>query len=157
MRLSAYLSQQVWAARGPLACLLWPLTLISRAWLALNAMAYAKARVQFGQPISDFQAIRFKIATMATEIEAARQLMYYVCSEIDAGRAGRVETSMVKLFASEMAERVTSEALQIFGGIGYMRALPYERIARDVRIFRIFEGTNEILRQMIGLTGLQTD
>ncbi|HXQ12798.1 MAG TPA: acyl-CoA dehydrogenase family protein, partial [Caulobacteraceae bacterium] len=84
-----------------------------------DAIAYAKERVQFGQPISDFQAIRFKIATMATEVEAARQLMYYVCSEIDAGRAGRVETSMVKLFASEMAEKVTSEALQIFGGAGY--------------------------------------
>ena len=62
-----------------------------------DAIAYAKERVQFGQPISDFQAIRFKIATMATEIEAARQLMYYCCAEIDAGRAGRVETSMVKL------------------------------------------------------------
>ncbi len=114
-----------------------------------DAMAYAKARVQFGQPISDFQAIRFKIATMATEIEAARQLMYYVCSEIDAGRAGRVETSMVKLFASEMAERVTSEALQIFGGAGYTTLHPIERYWRDARLTKIFEGTSEIQQRII--------
>jgi alkylation response protein AidB-like acyl-CoA dehydrogenase len=114
-----------------------------------DAMAYARERVQFGQPISDFQAIRFKIATMATEIEAARQLMYYVCSEIDAGRAGRVETSMVKLFASEMAERVTSEALQIFGGAGYTTLYPIERYWRDARLTKIFEGTSEIQQRII--------
>ena len=114
-----------------------------------DAMAYAKERVQFGQPISDFQAIRFKIASMATEIEAARQLMYYVCSEIDAGRAGRVETSMVKLFASEMAERVTSEALQIFGGAGYTTLHPIERYWRDARLTKIFEGTSEIQQRII--------
>ncbi len=114
-----------------------------------DAMAYAKERIQFGQPISDFQAIRFKIATMATEIEAARQLMYYVCSEIDAGRAGRVETSMVKLFASEMAERVTSEALQIFGGAGYTTLHPIERYWRDARLTKIFEGTSEIQQRII--------
>ena len=106
-----------------------------------DAIAYAKERMQFGQPISDFQAIRFKIATMATEVEAARQLMYFVCAEIDAGRAGRVETSMVKLFASEMAERVTSEALQIFGGAGYTTLHPIERYWRDARLTKIFEGT----------------
>jgi alkylation response protein AidB-like acyl-CoA dehydrogenase len=114
-----------------------------------DAMAYAKERIQFGQPISDFQAIRFKIASMATEVEAARQLMYYVCSEIDAGRAGRVETSMVKLFASEMAERVTSEALQIFGGAGYTTLHPIERYWRDARLTKIFEGTSEIQQRII--------
>jgi alkylation response protein AidB-like acyl-CoA dehydrogenase len=114
-----------------------------------DAMAYAKERIQFGQPISDFQAIRFKIASMATEIQAARQLMYYVCSEIDAGRAGRVETSMVKLFASEMAERVTSEALQIFGGAGYTTLHPIERYWRDARLTKIFEGTSEIQQRII--------
>ena len=114
-----------------------------------DAMAYAKERIQFGQPISDFQAIRFKIATMATEIQAARQLMYYVCTEIDAGRAGRVETSMVKLFASEMAERVTSEALQIFGGAGYTTLHPIERYWRDARLTKIFEGTSEIQQRII--------
>jgi len=114
-----------------------------------DAMAYAKERIQFGQPISDFQAIRFKIASMATEVEAARQLMYYVCGEIDAGRAGRVETSMVKLFASEMAERVTSEALQIFGGAGYTTLHPIERYWRDARLTKIFEGTSEIQQRII--------
>ena len=117
-----------------------------------DAIAYAKERVQFGQPISDFQAIRFKIATMATEVEAARQLMYYVCSEIDAGRAGRVETSMVKLFASEMAEKVTSEALQIFGGAGYTTLHPIERYWRDARLTKIFEGTSEIQQRIIADT-----
>ena len=114
-----------------------------------DAIAYAKERRQFGQPISDFQAIRFKIAAMATEVEAARQLMYYVCSEIDAGRAGRVETSMVKLFASEMAEKVTSEALQIFGGAGYTTLHPIERYWRDARLTKIFEGTSEIQQRII--------
>jgi alkylation response protein AidB-like acyl-CoA dehydrogenase len=117
-----------------------------------DAIAYAKERVQFGQPISDFQAIRFKIASMATEVEAARQLMYYVCGEIDAGRAGRVETSMVKLFASEMAERVTSEALQIFGGAGYTTLYPIERYWRDARLTKIFEGTSEIQQRIIADT-----
>ncbi len=117
-----------------------------------DAIAYARERVQFGQPISDFQAIRFKIATMATEVEAARQLMYYVCSEIDAGRAGRVETSMVKLFASEMAEKVTSEALQIFGGAGYTTLHPIERYWRDARLTKIFEGTSEIQQRIIADT-----
>jgi alkylation response protein AidB-like acyl-CoA dehydrogenase len=117
-----------------------------------DAIAYAKERVQFGQPISDFQAIRFKIASMATEVEAARQLMYYVCSEIDAGRAGRVETSMVKLFASEMAEKVTSEALQIFGGAGYTTLHPIERYWRDARLTKIFEGTSEIQQRIIADT-----
>jgi alkylation response protein AidB-like acyl-CoA dehydrogenase len=114
-----------------------------------DAIAYAKERIQFGQPISDFQAIRFKLASMATEVEAARQLMYYVCAEIDAGRAGRVETSMVKYFASEMAERVTSEALQIFGGAGYTTLYPIERYWRDARLTKIFEGTSEIQQRII--------
>ena len=114
-----------------------------------DAMAYAKERVQFGQPISDFQAIRFKIATMATEIEAARQLMYHVCNEIDHGRAGRTHTSMVKLFASEMAERVTSEALQILGGAGYTTLHAVERHWRDARLTKIFEGTSEIQQRII--------
>jgi alkylation response protein AidB-like acyl-CoA dehydrogenase len=114
-----------------------------------DAIAYAKERVQFGQPISDFQAIRFKIASMATEVEAARQLMYYVCNEIDAGRAGRVETSMVKLFASEMAERVCSEGIQIHGGAGYTTLHAVERHWRDARLTKIFEGTSEIQQRII--------
>ena len=84
-------------------------------------IAYAQERKQFGMPISEFQAIRFKIATMATKIEAARQLLYYVCNEIDQKRRCDSEASMVKYFASEMAEEVTSEALQIHGGAGYTK------------------------------------
>ena len=114
-----------------------------------HAAAYAQERVQFGQPISDFQAIRFKIATMATEIEAARQLMYHVCNLIDLGKPARKETSMVKLFASEMAERVTSEALQILGGAGYTTLHPVERYWRDARLTKIFEGTSEIQQRII--------
>jgi alkylation response protein AidB-like acyl-CoA dehydrogenase len=117
-----------------------------------DAMQYAKQRVQFGQPISDFQAIRFKIATMATEIEAARQLMYFVCTELDCGRRGRAEISMVKYFAAEMAERVTSEALQIFGGAGYTTLFPIERYWRDARLTKIFEGTSEIQQRIIADT-----
>ena len=114
-----------------------------------HAMNYAKERVQFGRPISDFQAIRFKIATMATEIEAARQLMYYTCALLDAGEAATKETSMVKYFASEMAERVTSEALQILGGAGYTTLHPVERYWRDARLTKIFEGTSEIQQRII--------
>jgi alkylation response protein AidB-like acyl-CoA dehydrogenase len=114
-----------------------------------HAIGYAKERVQFGRPIADFQAIRFKIATMATEIEAARQLMYYTCAQIDAGRPGTVETSMVKYFASEMSERVTSEALQILGGAGYTTLHPVERYWRDARVTKIFEGTSEIQQRII--------
>jgi len=114
-----------------------------------HAIGYAKERVQFGRPISDFQAIRFKIATMATEIEAARQLMYYTCAQIDAGQPGTVETSMVKYFASEMSERVTSEALQILGGAGYTTLHPVERYWRDARLTKIFEGTSEIQQRII--------
>jgi alkylation response protein AidB-like acyl-CoA dehydrogenase len=114
-----------------------------------HAIGYAKERVQFGRPISDFQAIRFKIASMATEIEAARQLMYFTCAEIDAGRPARAETSMVKYFASEMSERVTSEALQILGGAGYTTLHPVERYWRDARLTKIFEGTSEIQQRII--------
>jgi alkylation response protein AidB-like acyl-CoA dehydrogenase len=113
------------------------------------AVAYAAEREQFGQPIARFQAIRFKIATMATEIEAARQLMYYVCSEIDSGRRCDKEAAMVKYFAAEMAERVTSEALQILGGAGYTTHYPVERYWRDARLTKIFEGTSEIMQRII--------
>jgi len=114
-----------------------------------DAMAYAKARQQFGIAIAEYQAIRFKIATMATEIEAARQLLYYVCSQIDRGQRCDKEASMVKYFASEMAERVTSEALQIFGGAGYTKLFAVERYWRDARLTKIFEGTSEIQQRII--------
>lgn len=114
-----------------------------------DATAYALERKQFGIPIAEYQAIRFKIATMATKIEAARQLLYYVCSEIDGGRRCDKEASMVKYFASEMAERVTSEALQIFGGAGYTKLFAVERYWRDARLTKIFEGTSEIQQRII--------
>ncbi|MGI9327510.1 MAG: acyl-CoA dehydrogenase family protein [Pseudomonadales bacterium] len=113
------------------------------------ATDYANEREQFGQPIGKFQAIRFKIATAATEIEAARQLMYYVCSEIDAGRRCDKEAAMVKYFAAEMSERVTSECLQIMGGAGYTTHYPVERYWRDARLTKIFEGTSEIMQRII--------
>lgn len=114
-----------------------------------DAIAYATERKQFGVPIAEYQAIRFKIATMATEVEAARQLLYYVCGEIDRGRRCDKEASMVKYFASEMAERVTSEALQILGGAGYTKLFPVERYWRDARLTKIFEGTSEIQQRII--------
>ena len=114
-----------------------------------DAIAYAGQRRQFGLPIAEYQAIRFKIATMATEIEAARRLLYFVCGEIDQGRRCDTEASMVKYFASEMAERVTSEALQIHGGAGYTKLFAVERHWRDARLTKIFEGTSEIQQRII--------
>jgi alkylation response protein AidB-like acyl-CoA dehydrogenase len=114
-----------------------------------DSIQYAKNRVQFGRPIGDFQAIRFKIATMAAEIEAARQLTYFVAEELDSRRRCDKEAGMAKWFASEMAERVTSEALQIHGGYGYTTDLPIERYWRDARLTKIFEGTSEIQLRII--------
>ncbi len=123
---------------------------IGAAQGALNvAIEYANERVQFGQPIGKFQAIRFKVATAATEIEAARQFMYYVCNEIDSGRRCDKEAAMVKYFAAEMSERVTSECLQILGGAGYTTHYPVERYWRDARLTKIFEGTSEIMQRII--------
>jgi alkylation response protein AidB-like acyl-CoA dehydrogenase len=114
-----------------------------------DAMAYAHERVQFGVPIADFQETRFKIARMASEIEAARQLMYHVATEMDNGKAADKEAAMVKWYASEMAERVTSDALQIFGGAGYTKLHAVERYWRDARLTKIFEGTSEIQLRII--------
>jgi (2S)-methylsuccinyl-CoA dehydrogenase len=113
------------------------------------ALAYSKQRVQFGQAISNFQAIRHKLADMATEIEAARQLTYYACAMKDSGKRCDLEAGMAKVFAAEMAERVTSEAMQIHGGYGYSMEYPVQRYWRDARVFRIFEGTSEIQREVI--------
>jgi len=123
---------------------------IGQAQGALNvAIDYATQRIQFNHPISDFQAIRFKIANMATEIEAARLLMYHVCHQIDTGRRCDKEASMAKYYAAEMAERVTSEAMQILGGAGYTTHFPVERYWRDARLTKIFEGTSEIQQRII--------
>ena len=114
-----------------------------------DALAYAQEREQFGAPIAQFQAIRFKLAQMATEIEAARQLNYHVCTQIDSGGRCDLEASMTKLFATEMAERVTSEGLQIHGGAGYTTLHAAERYWRDARLTKIFEGTSEIQQRII--------
>ncbi|MGZ3408325.1 MAG: acyl-CoA dehydrogenase family protein, partial [Polyangia bacterium] len=108
------------------------------------ALKYAQERIQFGHPIADFQVIRHKLAHAAVEIEAARQLTYYACEKKDSGARSDLEAGMAKVFAAEMAERVTSELMQIFGGYGYSREYPAQRFWRDARVFRIFEGTSEI-------------
>lgn len=117
-----------------------------------DSVTYAKEREQFGRPIGDFQAIRFKLADMATQIEAARSLMYQVCHKIDTGERCDLEAAMVKLFASEMSERVTSEGLQIHGGAGYTTHFAAERYWRDARLTKIFEGTSEIQKRIISDT-----
>lgn len=114
-----------------------------------DSIGYAGDREQFGKPIAHFQAIRFKIAQMATEIEAARQLNYSVCAQIDSGVRCDLEASMTKLYATEMAERVTSEAIQIHGGAGYTTLHAVERHWRDARLTKIFEGTSEIQLRII--------
>lgn len=114
-----------------------------------DSIDYAKTRIVFGEPIERFQAIRFKIADMATQIEVARQMMYAVCREIDKGVRASTQASMVKLFASEMSERVTSEGLQIHAGAGYTTDFAVERYWRDARLTKIFEGTSEIQQRII--------
>jgi (2S)-methylsuccinyl-CoA dehydrogenase len=113
------------------------------------ALKYAQERIQFGRPIAEFQVIKHKLAHAATEIEAARQLTYYACNKKDSGARSDLEAGMAKAFAAEMAERVTSEMLQIFGGYGYSREYPAQRFWRDARVFRIFEGTSEIQYEVI--------
>ena len=114
-----------------------------------EASKYAHDRVAFGKPIFEQQAISFRLASMATEIEAARQLVHFAARKKEAGENCLTEASMAKLFASEMAERVCSKALQIFGGYGYLKDFPIERIYRDARICQIYEGTSDIQRLVI--------
>ncbi|MGO4331750.1 acyl-CoA dehydrogenase family protein [Cupriavidus sp. 2TAF22] len=114
-----------------------------------DALRYAQERVQFNEPIGNFQAIRFKLADMATQIEASRSLLYSVCEKIDEGVRCDTEAAMVKLFASEMSEQVTSEGLQIHGGAGYTTHFAAERYWRDARLTKIFEGTSEIQKRII--------
>jgi len=113
------------------------------------ALAYAKERTSFGAPIFDHQAVQFRLAGMATQIEAARQLIWHAASMKDAGLPCLKEAAMAKLFASEMAERVVSDAMQVFGGYGYVADFPVERIYRDVRVCQIYEGTSDIQKILI--------
>ena len=114
------------------------------------ALTYSKQREAFGKPIFEHQAVQFRLADMATRIEAARQLIHHAASLKDAGVPCLKEAAMAKLFASEMAERVCSAALQVFGGYGYVSDFPVERIYRDVRVCQIYEGTSDVQKILIG-------
>ncbi len=126
------------------------------AQAALDAsVAYAKERVQFGKPIADLQAIQWMIADMATEIDAARLLVYRAASCIDNDRPYSTEGAMAKLFASEVATRVAGKAIQIHGGYGYTESYPVERNYRDAKITEIYEGTSEVQRMVIARSCLR--
>ncbi len=114
-----------------------------------HALAYAKTRETFGRPIVEHQAVAFRLADMATAIEAARGLVLRAAELRDAGLSCLKEASMAKLFASEMAERVASDAIQIHAGYGYLADFPVERIYRDVRVCKIYEGTSDVQRMVI--------
>jgi alkylation response protein AidB-like acyl-CoA dehydrogenase len=113
------------------------------------ALSYAKERESFGQPLFSHQAVQFRLADMATQLEAARQLIWHAASLKDAGQPCLTEAAMAKLFASEAAERICSAALQIHGGYGYLSDFPVERIYRDVRVCQIYEGTSDIQKILI--------
>jgi len=113
------------------------------------ALAYAKERTTFDKVLFEHQAVQFKLADMATQIEAARQLVMHAAGMKDAGKPCLKEAAMAKLFASEMAERVCSDAIQIHGGYGYVSDFPVERIYRDVRVCQIYEGTSDIQKILI--------
>ncbi|WP_312513890.1 acyl-CoA dehydrogenase family protein [Massilia sp.] len=113
------------------------------------ALAYAKERESFGKPIFEHQSVQFRLAEMAMKIEAARQLILHAAAMKDAGLPCLKEAAMAKLFASEMAERVVSDAMQVFGGYGYVADFPVERIYRDVRVCQIYEGTSDIQKILI--------
>ena len=117
-----------------------------------EALNYSKQRVQFGKPISSFQGIQFMLADMAIQVEAARALVYATARHIDSGAkdVGK-ESAMAKVFASDTAMRVTTDAVQIFGGYGYMKEYPVEKMMRDAKITQIYEGTNQIQRWIIAL------
>jgi len=113
------------------------------------AVTYAKQRESFGQPIFNHQAVGFRLAEMATQIEAARALVMHAAALRDAGQPCLKEAAMAKLFASEMAERVCSDAIQVHGGYGYVSDFPVERIWRDVRVCQIYEGTSDVQKILI--------
>jgi butyryl-CoA dehydrogenase len=113
------------------------------------ALAYAKERESFGQPLFAHQAVQFRLAEMATRVDVARQMVWHAASLKDAGLPCLKEAAMAKLNASEMAERVCSDAIQIFGGYGYVSDFPVERIYRDVRVCQIYEGTSDIQKILI--------
>ena len=114
------------------------------------ALLYAKDRQSFDKPLFEHQAVQFRLADMATRLEAARQMVWHAASMKDAGLPCLKEAAMAKLFASEVAEQICSEAIQIHGGYGYLADFPVERIYRDVRVCQIYEGTSDIQKILIG-------
>jgi alkylation response protein AidB-like acyl-CoA dehydrogenase len=110
---------------------------------------YAVERQQFGRSIADFQAIQFKLAEMAVKLYTMEQIVYDCARRVDEGKPATLESSIVKLYCSEMASQIIDEAIQIHGGMGFSRELPLERMYRDARVTRIFEGTNEIQKSVI--------
>ncbi len=117
-----------------------------------EAVQYSRQRRQFGKPICSFQGVQFMLADMATQVEAARALVYQAARYIDSGAKDVAKISaMCKLFASDTAMRVTTDAVQVFGGYGYMKEYPVEKMMRDAKITQIYEGTNQIQREVIGL------
>lgn len=113
------------------------------------ALEYSKDRTSFGKPIFKHQAVQFKLAEMATQVEAARNMVLNAAQLRDAEKPCLKEACMAKLFASEVAEKVCSEAIQVLGGYGYLKDYPVERIYRDVRIAQIYEGTSEVQKMVI--------
>jgi alkylation response protein AidB-like acyl-CoA dehydrogenase len=115
------------------------------------ALNYAKERRQFGQPIASFQGLQFQLADMATQIEAARHLVFLAASKVDTAAPDLTKiAAMAKMFASDMAMQVTTDAVQVLGGYGYIQDYPVERMMRDAKITQIYEGTNQIQRVVIG-------
>lgn len=121
---------------------------LARAHLE-DSLGYTQDRKQFAQPISEFQVLRFKLAEMATKVEAARALTLLVAETVDQGDRADAQAAMAKLFATEIAEEVTSEGIQIHGGYGYTTEFDAECHWRDARLTKIFEGTNEIQKRII--------
>lgn len=119
------------------------------------ARQYAIERKQFGRPIADFQAIQFKLAEMAMKIYTMEQIVYHCAALVDNRQPATLESSIVKLYCTEMASQVIDEAIQIHGGMGFSRELPLERMYRDARVTRIFEGTNEIQKHVIAMEVLK--
>jgi len=114
-----------------------------------HAIAYTQERKQFGRPVADFQGVQFQLAKAATELEAARLTVYNAARRRDAGEPFLTEAAICKLFSSEVAERVTSLAVQLFGGYGYVKDYPVEKLYRDAKIGQIYEGTSNLQLQTI--------
>ena len=123
-----------------------------------HALAYAKQRTQFGKPIAEFQGVQFELAEMAVDVEAARLLVYNAARLKDSGKPYVTEAAMAKYFASQIAERVASQAVEVLGGVGFTKDYPVEKLYRDAKIGRIYEGTSNMQRLTIakGLLGTRS-